>query len=130
MVSLLDNRKGIADRLKSTEYAQAALVPATPWLGAAAPAPPRVSARRLARDSGALLVEVTDSPGEAPWLYAVWVRHGTDWRFHVHPAGRAGLRLEADSRNRPPEAIVVSAVSRLGAESDRVTAHIRDYDAR
>jgi uncharacterized lipoprotein YddW (UPF0748 family) len=130
MVSLLDNRKGIADRLKSTEYAQAALVPATPWLGAAAPAPPQVSARRLARDSGALLVEVTDSPGEAPWLYAVWVRHGTDWRFHVHPAGRAGLRLEADSRNRPPEAIVVSAVSRLGAESDRVTAHIRDYDAR
>jgi hypothetical protein len=48
----------------------------------------------------------------------------------VLPATRNGLRIEADANGRPPEAVVVSAVSRLGAESTRVIADIRDDQSR
>jgi uncharacterized lipoprotein YddW (UPF0748 family) len=130
MAALLENRKGIADLLKATQYAQSALVPATPWLGGSAPQAPRVNARRVAPGSGTLLAEMAGSPGESAWQFAVWVRYGSDWRFAVHPAGRAGLRIDPDSGGRPPEAVVVSAVSRLGLESPRVVADIRGYDAR
>lgn len=105
MVSLLQNRKGIADRLKYAEYAQAALVPATPWLGGNAPPAPRVLARRGRDNAVTVAFEIPDASPDPPWLFAVWARHVNNWRFSVHPGGRAGLRIEADPDGRAPDAL-------------------------
>jgi uncharacterized lipoprotein YddW (UPF0748 family) len=46
MVALMENRKGIADQLRTISYATPALVPSTPWLGKAVPEAPSVAATR------------------------------------------------------------------------------------
>jgi uncharacterized lipoprotein YddW (UPF0748 family) len=51
---------------------------------------------------------------ESAASYAIWRRHGAEWRFSVQPAGESGLNVAG------ADAVVVSAVDRLGKESPRV----------
>lgn len=69
MVALMQDRDGIATRLRAGPYAQAALPPATPWLDEPQPQPPACAwdarTRRLAISAG----------GAAPLrLVALWTR--------------------------------------------------------
>ncbi len=111
MVALMNNRQGIADQLKAGHYAGPALVPATPWLGTEHPGAPTVSATR-----GGGVVSVKLGAGKANVQYAIWSRHGAEWRFAVVPAA-SSLFVVAEDAN----AFVVSAVDRLGNESPRVS---------
>jgi uncharacterized lipoprotein YddW (UPF0748 family) len=106
-VALVENRKGIAQKLAPL-YALPALVPAAPWLGTKAPAAPL-----LKRDAGRI-VDVTVAPDAQ--LLAVWQRTGELWHFSVQPARDTTITLIPES-----QAIVVSAVNRLGNEGPRVT---------
>ena len=110
MIALMQNRQGLADQLKAGHYATPALVPATPWLRAEAAAVPTVSAKRAA---GAVILKLA-SKGSAH--YAIWSRHGTEWRFAVAPGATTDWTAPADA-----DAFVVSAVDRLGNESARVS---------
>ncbi|MDC8757943.1 glycoside hydrolase family 10 protein [Janthinobacterium fluminis] len=114
---LMDNRKGIGDQLKANAYQSPALVPATPWLGSEAPAAPLVTARR---EGAALGLKLAGAPGKAVAQYAVWSRYGTQWRFAVVPGARTDWALADDAVAGPVNAVVVSAVDRLGNESERV----------
>jgi uncharacterized lipoprotein YddW (UPF0748 family) len=125
MVALLENRKGIADRLKETDYAQPALAPATPWLGAAVPPAPRVTARIVDGNAASVAFTVPEAvPGDVR-LVAIWTRYGNDWIFSTHPVAPAGARIGPDAAGRPPEMLVVSAVNRLGIESARLAVDLR-----
>ena len=115
MVALMQNRKGIADQLRTTRYAGQALVPATPWLGNERPGTPLVGASRRARS-----VDLTLKAGKANALYAVWSRHGGQWRFVVVPAVRVAWSVPDDATLGAAEIVVVSAVDRLGNEGARV----------
>ena len=112
MAALMENRKGISDQLKAGHYAFAALVPASPWLGSAAPGAPRVVARR---EAGAVVL--TLAPGKDNAQYAIWSRYGSEWRFAVAPASRADWRLADDPALGAASAVFVNAVDRLGNES-------------
>lgn len=111
MAALMENRQGIADQLKAGHYASPALVPATPWLGSLRPGVPPVTAKKVA---GAVDLKLV--PGEETTHYAIWSRHGSEWRFAVAPLARTAWTV-VDETN----AVVVSAVDRLGNESERVT---------
>jgi uncharacterized lipoprotein YddW (UPF0748 family) len=115
MVALMQNRKGIGDRLQANLYAGPALVPATPWLGSDRPEAPQVSA---ARTNGA--VHLTLAASKAPTLYAIWTRHGDEWRFAVAPGGRKHWAIVDDDKLGMANTVFVSAVDRLGNESERV----------
>jgi uncharacterized lipoprotein YddW (UPF0748 family) len=117
IAALMQNRKGISDQLKNISYQSAALIPATPWLGSDAPGAPRVGAKR-----GAAGLDLTLSAGKSATQYAIWARYGDEWRFVVTPASRGDVTL-ADENGIAAGAVVVSAVDRLGNESERVTAH-------
>jgi len=124
MIALLQNRRGIATLLKSTVYADAALVPATPWLGAQAPGAPRLSFRR-ADDPGtpdSVLIEPEDD--STLRQFAIWKRYGTQWVFTVQPASRTQVALDADPKLGKPDAMVVSSVNRLGIESARASVQL------
>jgi len=108
MVALMQDRRGITGRLSAGPYAGAALVPATPWLGATPPPAPQL--RRFAGG-----VRIVPGPGRAAASYAVWRKRGEDWAFSVQPAGETVIRVGA------AEWLVVSAVDRLGNESARTT---------
>jgi len=113
----MDNRKGIDDLLRAQVYQTAALVPATPWLGSQAPAAPTVTARR---EAGALALKLAAGAGQPVASYAVWSRYGAEWRFAVAPGARTALLLPDDAAAGAVNAVVVSAIDRLGNESERV----------
>jgi uncharacterized lipoprotein YddW (UPF0748 family) len=115
IAALMQNRKGISDQLKAVSYQSAALAPASPWLGSEAPGAPKVGARR-----GAAGLDLKLSAGKNATLYAIWARYGEEWRFTVAPAGRGEVTL-ADEAGVQAGAVVVSAVDRLGNESERVS---------
>ncbi|MET3130331.1 uncharacterized lipoprotein YddW (UPF0748 family) [Oxalobacteraceae bacterium GrIS 1.11] len=115
---LMDNRKGISDQLKANAYQSPALVPATPWLGAELPTAPAVAARR---EAGALKLSLVAGAGKPVAQYAIWSRYGEHWRFTVVPGMRGDWALADDASAGPVNAVVVSAVDRLGNESERVS---------
>ncbi|MBC7368117.1 MAG: hypothetical protein H7343_15105, partial [Undibacterium sp.] len=95
-------------------YAQAALVPATPWLDATAPGAPT-----LRREGESAITAA--GPGKPAAVYAIWRRQGKHWRFAVQPAGETAISLAADPAFGAVDKLVVSAVDYLGNESPRVT---------
>jgi uncharacterized lipoprotein YddW (UPF0748 family) len=111
IAALMDNRQGISDQLKAGHYAGPALVPATPWLGNAGPGMPTVSAK-----PGAGLINLKITPGRDTTHYAIWSRHGAEWRFAVAPASQAQWSVADDV-----SAVVLSAIDRLGNEGERLS---------
>lgn len=111
MVALTQNRRGIADALKAKAYAEPALVPATPWLEADAPAAAQLAA---AQEGQVLRLTLQPGAGSKPVArYALWLRRGGAWQFHA-PAG-AELRVAAEG----VDAVLVSALDRVGNEGPR-----------
>jgi uncharacterized lipoprotein YddW (UPF0748 family) len=124
MVALMQDRKGIATKLKAGAYAAPALVPASPWLAERDPAAPLLhwQAATIAGQSGTLKLKPADP--DTVWQYAVWRRHGTTWRFSVQPATDLNVDVKADASFGAVNAVVVSAIDRLGNESPRVAASL------
>jgi uncharacterized lipoprotein YddW (UPF0748 family) len=117
MISLLENRKGIADRLKAGPYATDALVPATPWLDGTRPKAPRA---RVASGEGVVKLALSVLLDKPTPRYAVWTRYGAVWRFEAVPTNRAEIDLAPRSPDGALESIVVSVIDRVGNESERV----------
>jgi uncharacterized lipoprotein YddW (UPF0748 family) len=113
MVALSQNRRGLADALKSGLYAEPALVPATPWLEAGGPAAPLVDLQPAA--SGQWRLHLQPGPGKPVARYALWLRQGSSaWRFVMTP--QPELLLERQGLT----GLVVSAIDRVGNEGPRV----------
>ncbi|OFA05599.1 glycoside hydrolase family 10 protein [Duganella sp. HH101] len=118
IAALMENRKGIADQLKAQAYQTAALAPASPWLGSELPPAPAASARR---ESNGVGLRLSAGAGKPVAHYAIWSRYGSEWRFALAPASRPVLLLPDDAAGGSAQAVVVSAVDRLGNESERVS---------
>lgn len=118
---LMENRKGITDQLRARAYQSAALAPATPWLGSDLPASPKAVARR---ETGGTGLRLSAGPGKPVTHYAIWSRYGAEWRFAVAPSSRPVLLLPDDAVAGAAQAVVVSAVDRLGNESVRVSVSL------
>jgi hypothetical protein len=120
MITLVQNRQGIDAALKQL-YALPALVPASPWLGGRKPAPPRFSAGVDA--AGVATVEWTQGEdSDRPWLWVLYVKRGDFWEMHVCPASQLRATIAPDPRYGGVSAVSVSAVDRLGNESDKTEA--------
>ncbi|SFB70322.1 glycoside hydrolase family 10 protein [Massilia yuzhufengensis] len=117
MIALTQNRKGISDQLRATTYPGQALVPATTWLSVARPARPQVSAAP-GKDGVALKLKAD----KATAVYAIWSRHGSEWRFAVAPGTRSDWTIPDDAKLGAANLVVVSAVDRLGNEGARIQA--------
>ncbi|MCV2353112.1 family 10 glycosylhydrolase [Paucibacter sp. B2R-40] len=109
MVALLQNRRGLADALAAGPYAEAALVPATPWLAdadSAASALPELRVKRVGEQQLQVLLG-------ADQRHAVWLLYDERW----------SLRLTGESLTVAApglSAVVVSALSRKGQEGPRL----------
>ncbi len=119
MIALMQDRHGIAGLLSAGPYTQAALVPATPWLDAVVPGAPALSLETSGIAAGA--VSITAAPGKRATLYAIWRRHGRQWRFSVQPAVEPVINIAPDPTLGAVKELVVSSVDAVGNESPRVT---------
>jgi Glycosyl hydrolase-like 10 len=118
MVALKQNRKGVNDALKDAYYRDAALIPATPWLSRTAPGSPTVA---FAGNK----VQLQSNARDAVTQYAVWTRVNNIWKFSSVPATTNGITfaeftLDQNGGADRITAAVVSAVDRLGNESERI----------
>jgi hypothetical protein len=119
MAAIMENRQGIGDQLKAVHYTAPALVPATPWLGNFEPGTPSARARR-----GPGGVRLRLQPGGGNAHFAIWSRHGAEWKFAVVPATALGFHIADDARLGPASAVFLSAVDRLGNETRRVSVPV------
>ncbi len=109
----------LAERLSAELFREHALVPASPWLGAARPAAPRVTVWRDAA-SREEVVRVR-SAATARWI-TVQVRRGDTWQHWVLPATFGSL-VVGGAETAPADDVVVRAVNRIGRESTPVVRH-------
>jgi uncharacterized lipoprotein YddW (UPF0748 family) len=118
MKCLVDNRDGLTEKLKSGFYAEQALIPEIDWLGGEAPAKPEVTARK---NSKGVAVEFKPAGGDAPWLWVMRVRAGDEWTTKIVPGREKKSLVEVDGAT---DEVAVSAVSRLGQESELAMAEV------
>jgi len=124
MVALTQNRKGINDQLKAL-YQTPALIPASPWLGKLAPPPPLVVLTRDQDRPHKIRFNMVRDKGATTSRYAIWTLQDGKWRLSIEFAGDDSVDRDVyekvfDEMAGLPEAIVVSAVDRIGNESPRV----------
>jgi uncharacterized lipoprotein YddW (UPF0748 family) len=110
---IMKDADSISEKL-ALRYAQPALAPASPWLGAKKPGRP-VVAFALDRATDEPTITLAPAKGEKVWLWTVRSLIGGVWSNEILPGATRAHRLPAR-----PERIVVSAVSRTGVESDAV----------
>ncbi len=106
MVALAQDRDGLATLLPFGPYAEAALVPATPWLEAEPPAPVRL----MPAGNG---LRIEGGRGAARW--ALWRRTGGVWRFATAGAGERIITIDG------ADAVVAAAVGRTGLIGERAS---------
>lgn len=115
MKSFLINQAGMNDTLLAGPYATLALVPATPWLKAAAP--PLPTARLDANSAGTRLLLRTAGTA-IPWQYVIRVRTDTAWITTVVPGSTTSWVIPKGTSAR---SVSVVSLNRVGSESPSVT---------
>ena len=126
--SLLEGAPGgVGDLLRDDAYRDAAVPPASPWLGATAPAAPALTlvtgpvtvADVLGRIEGKAPPAVDLAPGDSVpvrWWVVQLRDSGGRWTTTIHPAGDTRLTL-AIPGGGAPSAAAVRALSRTGISS-------------
>ena len=111
MVAFMKPDQTLPDLLKSGPYAQAALVPATPWIDSTPMAAPRIQANQLA--DGSIQVVWENQDNAEPWQWAVWARGGDQWRFATYPSVVRSVHIVPEA-GHPITAVNVASVDRNG----------------
>ena len=115
MKSFLTNQAGMNDTLLGGPYATPALVPATPWLKAAAP--PLPLARLTETTTGTRLLLRTTGTA-VPWQYAIRMRTDTAWITMLVSGSTTSWAIP---KNTSPTSLSVVSLNRVGTESSPVT---------
>ncbi len=128
MKALLNNVNGISDLLKSTVYAEPALIPASTWIEDDAPAKPTLTKTDVTPADGSTSPVTTLNwkmgAGEEPWLWTLYTQTGKKWSMQVLPATSSTLSLQPDEKGAIPTNVALSAVDRNGNESEKAIVTI------
>ena len=132
MIALKQNRRGIADALRTGPYALPAMVPASPWLAGDAPVPPPPVVKLLPHDAVSvqvswvpgLVVEPAASPstpGRRPAASArsavYRVRRGSEWLVHEDADATDSRVIELRTSGGPLTGVAVTLIDQFGRES-------------
>ena len=117
--ALAADRDGVATKLREGQYAEPALVPASPWLAGNTEPPEQPTLSRSGRGGNRQLAIKLPS-GEAPWLWVVRQEHGGDWTTRIVPGHTQEIGFAATGK------VVVSAVNRVGVEGPPATIESAD----
>lgn len=122
MRSLIKPDSPLSAALLNDVYAAPALVPASPWIDALAPASPKL--RVDAGAAGATHIAWQPGDAEKPWLWIVQARQDGAWSTQILPGAQEAAQDFAAGANAP-DLIAVSAVDRCGNQSAPAIAPIK-----
>ena len=107
------NAQGINSALADGLYAHRALVPPSPWLGRGVPSKPKVTAHR--NDLGRLVLELRPGDEREVRFFTVRVKAGRWLEPRFTSSNTLMLTIDPSIQ---PEAISVTAIDRVGNQSD------------
>jgi uncharacterized lipoprotein YddW (UPF0748 family) len=110
-VMALMRNAALDSALAQEAYREPALIPASPWLNATSPPPPKLSASVWKKS---MHVTWKNSGGEAVRGWVLQGRENGVWTTQILPANRADVYLD----NASPDAIAIRAVGRTGNLSE------------
>lgn len=107
-------------------YKKEALVPASPWLGNKQPEAPTV---QTSKSTDGIQVSFTHPHADKVFRWVVYQQYGNSWTYQVLNRNEHGVTIAAslkDKNNRDISLvkIAVTAVDRLGNESERIETEI------
>lgn len=114
---LFRNTNVVAELLQNHVYAEAALVPASPWLSAEMPGKPFL---HVAVEGGALKLAWRSSGGPV-WQWVLQQKTGGHWTTIIIPGDKLGETIKAASPGLLPEAVALFAINRFGNMSPGAT---------
>ncbi len=123
---LLQNREGIADRLRKELYASPSLVPASPWLDGKAPGRPKLTVEPGAGD---IKLKWDPSGRETVGWWVVQFKAGGKWATEILPGTQLSYHLKT-SGLASTDVLAVTAVSRCGILSQPTVLEKRVATAR
>jgi len=106
----------LGEQLVLGPYARPALVPASPWLGKAAPSAPKATLDTDAGTGGALL-RLTPGDSRLVRRWVVKARYGSEWLVELVPGGERSRLLTEHAAEPVPDEVLVTAIDRVGNES-------------
>lgn len=135
--AMVQDRKGIAVLLTKTTYAQAALVPPTPWLRPAdwqrLPAPraglvcsPAITAGERVRTCRVVVQQAASDALAATGVLALWWRHGDAWHFEVANADAGSESVPVNRDGKALNLVVARLLDRYGMASDEAVLPVTD----
>ena len=114
MKRLMNDEHALGERLRKGPYERRALLPASPWMDADAPDPPRV---RVALSGGEHTITWTPARGEPAFVWVVYWEVNQVWQHAIVPGRRRSFAIPKAARGATR--IAVSSVDRMGNESRR-----------
>ncbi len=113
------NPDNLAGRLAGGPYNEPALIPASPWLGEQSVSKPELS---LIHAGDRYFAAINPARDETVWLWVVRCLYGSKWKTEIHPGWKHSVTVGAGSGRGKLRAVAVTAVDRLGFESEAVIA--------
>ncbi len=113
MKALMAPKTGLAQALKTSSYAEPALVPASPWLRREKLGRPRLSIDHSNPGAEASL-QWRESGHGKPWLWLLQIRRGNAWRTTVLPAEVTTQSLSGVRPGERSAVVAVTPVDRCG----------------
>lgn len=126
MKVFLADRGGIDEALRDGPYAQPALVPASPWLGWGRPSAPTISVSE--RGSAVVVTWRRAWFANRPWMWVASARYRGVWRSQPLPHSVTEFTWPVDPIQGGPDAVAVSALDRVGNESEPALASVPARD--
>lgn len=107
-------------------YKKDALVPASPWLGKKQPEAPAV---QTSRTGNGLQVGFTHPNADKVFRWVIYTQYGNSWTYQIlnrneHAATIAAAIKDKNNKDVNLVKIAVTAVDRLGNESERIETEI------
>lgn len=110
--TLTQNKGGIADALLKEVYLHPALVPASPWLDAAAPGAPKLAIEPSTSVGLKVTWEQTGTKPSRWWV--LQTKNGSEWTTEIVPGQRASHVLNPAPQ---PEVVALTAIDQCGNAS-------------
>lgn len=113
MKALMEDARGVSDRLQGELYTEDALPPSSPWLKSEPPAPPTATSAEGHGEARRFGWSDAD-PSQPAFRHVVWTRYGSRWSIRVLPGDKHEIEEPDKLASGSLSAFAVADADRCG----------------
>jgi uncharacterized lipoprotein YddW (UPF0748 family) len=115
-ISSVTNNPNLSKALIDGPYQKQALVPASPWLDAKAPAAPQL---QITQEDTTVIVNWSHNEENDVFQWVIYYQYGKSWDYRILGQKERNFTLKAQNGKHKLNAVAMTAVDRSGNESKR-----------